>query len=105
MAEGEETTYSRGAVQLSLFSLVQVGVLPGLCGGLTMAAGLSVLNLLPLIHPGNAGHPPLTAFVMFPGLGVFSGLLFPMTGYPLYTWVCKNKRGQKLSGIFHNPHG
>ena len=104
MAEEEETTYSRCAVQLSLFSLMQVGVLTGLCGGLTMAAGLSVLNLLPLIHLGNAGNP-LTAFVMFPGLGVFSGLLFPLAGYPLYTWVCKNKRGQKLSGIFHNPHG
>lgn len=30
--------------------------------------------------------------------------LFSLVGYPLYAWVCNNIQGQKLAGIFHNPH-
>nr|WP_143023969.1 hypothetical protein [Pseudomonas benzenivorans] len=98
-----EKTFKYCSVQLSLFSLILVTSLSGLCVGLAWALIIAVLDIAGIIELAKFKNY-LINFMAFPFLGLFFGALFSIVGYPLYSWACKNLRGQKLSGIFHDPH-
>ena len=101
--ESQAGTYGHCAVQLNLFSLILVTLLSAVCGGLCMAAIMAVVQLLGFIEFQRFDDPVIN-FIMFPLLAGFFSAVFAVLGYPLYRWICKNIRGQKLGGIFHNPH-
>ncbi|KXS53061.1 MAG: hypothetical protein AWU57_2554 [Marinobacter sp. T13-3] len=97
-----EPTYSRCAVQLNLYSLIKVTGLIGLAGGISWALIICLLDMVGLIELVRF-ESYLTNLIAFPMAAAFFGVLFSIVGYPIYAWVCKNARGQKLSGIFHAP--
>jgi hypothetical protein len=99
----EIKTYKYCAVQLNLFSLLKITGLIGLGGGLSWAVFISTLDILGLIQLDRFDNY-LVNIIAFPLMAAFFGMLFSFVGYPIYAWVCKNNQGQKLAGIFHNPH-
>ena len=101
--QNEKTAFKYCAVQLSLFSLLLVTSLSGLCGGLAWAVIITILDISGVIELVRFKNY-LVNLMFFPVLGAFFGALFSIVGYPIYAWVCRNLRGQKLSGTFHNPH-
>ncbi len=104
MSENNQNrTYRYCAVQLNIFSLLLVNSLTGFCGGLSFAFIFSISNFIGIVNPEKFDNY-IVNFIGFSFLGLLFGVLFSIVGYPLYTWVCKNIKGQKLSGIFHNPH-
>lgn len=102
-ARTETRTYQYCAVQLNAFSLMLVTALSGLCGGISWALLLFAANSLGVVELERFDNP-LANIIIFPIFGAFGSALFAVIGFPLYKWVCKNLRGQRLSGIFHNPH-
>ncbi len=97
-----ESTYTHCTVQLNLFSLMKVVGLVGIAGGISWALIISGLDMFGLIELTRFENYLVNIFG-FPVLGAAFGMLFSFVGYPIYAWFCKNNRGQKLSGIFHNP--
>lgn len=97
-----ESTYSFCAVQLNLLSLIKVVALVGVGGGVSWALIIIVLDMFGLIELVRLDDY-LINLIVFPIFGGFFGVLFSVVGYPIYAWVCKSSRGQKLAGIFHNP--
>ncbi|MFZ6044574.1 hypothetical protein ACFW0H_00380 [Pseudomonas sp. CR3202] len=96
-------TYQYCSVQLNAFSLMLVTALSAFCGGIGWALILLVANWLGMITLDRFGNH-LGNFLFFPIFGAFSSALFSLLGYPIYNWVCRNRRGQRLVGIFHDPH-
>ncbi|MES2627160.1 MAG: hypothetical protein V4628_17875 [Pseudomonadota bacterium] len=97
-----EPTYAHCAVQLNLFSLMNVVGLVGVAGGISWGLIICVLDMFGLIELQRFDNY-LVNILFFPLLGAAFGMLFSFVGYPIYAWFCKNNGGQKLSGIFHNP--
>jgi hypothetical protein len=93
------TAHTQSAVQLSLVSLVLVTALAGFCGGLAWALLTAVLDLFGFIHLDKFGSY-ISNLLTFPLIGLFFSAFFSVMGYPIYKWVCRRIRGQKLSGLF-----
>ncbi|MDH4563956.1 hypothetical protein [Pseudomonas sp. BN411] len=96
-------TYQFCSVQLNVFSLMLVTALSAFCGGIGWALILFIANWLGMVTLERFDNV-LVNFIMFPLFGAFFAAVFSLLGYPVYKWVCKNLRGQRLTGIFHNPH-
>lgn len=96
-------TYRYCSVQLNAFSLMLVTTLSGFCGGIAWAFILFLADWLGMVTLERFDNP-LVNFIGFPIIAAFGSALFALVGYPLYNWVCKNLRGQRLMGIFHEPH-
>ncbi|MDH4607539.1 hypothetical protein [Pseudomonas sp. BN102] len=96
-------TYRYCSVQLNAFSLMLLTTLSGFCGGIAWALILFLVDGLGMVTLERFDNP-LVNFIGFPLLAALGSALFSLVGYPLYNWVCKNLRGQRLMGIFHDPH-
>ena len=77
--------------------------LSGLCGGISWSIILFLLDSVGMVTLERFDSFSTNIF-MFPMFGAFGSGLFAIVGYPIYSWVIKNLRGQRLSGIFHTPH-
>lgn len=98
----EVKTYSYCEVQLNLFSLFKLSVFAGVFGGLAWALLLWFLSLSGLMHSIRFDNY-LMNFITFPIMAVLISGSCSLLGYPLYAWYCRQNRGMKLRGIFHNP--
>jgi hypothetical protein len=96
-------TYKYCAVQLSFFSLIKTTALICICGGISWACIIYILDVVSIIELITF-DTLLVNLIVFPGMAAVAGTILSVTGYPLYLWVCKKRHGQKLAGIFHNPH-
>ncbi|MEA3411495.1 MAG: hypothetical protein U9R74_08135 [Pseudomonadota bacterium] len=96
-------TFKYCAVQLNLLSLIKVTTVIGFCGGLSWALVVFVLDVANIIEATRFKNYWVN-FIVFSIFGAFFGAASSVLGYPLYSWFCKKNHGQKLSGIFHDPH-
>ncbi|AYC32046.1 hypothetical protein D3880_06465 [Pseudomonas cavernae] len=103
LTEEINKTYQYCTVQLNAFSLMLVTALSGFCGGIAWALIIFIADWVGMVSLDRFDKP-LVNFIAFPIIGAFGSSLFSIVGYPIYNWVCKNLRGQRLVGIFHDPH-
>lgn len=102
LSDNPVNTYQFCTVQLNVFSLMMVTSLSGFCGGISWAFLLVVAKWLGVATLEEFASP-LEVFIGFPVLGALGAGLFAVVGYPIYSWVCKNLRGQRLRGTFYDP--
>jgi len=95
-------TYSHCTVQLSLFSLLKLMTLVGICGGIAWAFILLAVGSTGLVTLMRFDNYFIN-FIGFPAIGMMLGASCSFLGYPIYLWFCKQNRGLALTGIFHNP--
>lgn len=102
-AKIEVRSYKYCKVKLSMFSLVLLTALSGFCGGISWSLIIFTLDGIGIITLERFDNF-LSNILLFPMFAAFGSGLFAIVGYPIYGWVIKNMRGQRLSGVFFAPH-
>ncbi len=96
-------TFKYCTVELSAFSLMCISGLSAWCGGL-----MTTLLMIVASWFGMSDFIQATGIIfpliVNPILAAVFGGIGAVLGYPFYRWICKKARGQRMTGIFHNPH-